>query len=77
MWQDDLEQLTTELDKYEARERDEESTAQLKAFKAGVSQKAGQAASGAQRKAAAANSRSNKLEYMPAEVSGVLKIYQV
>lgn len=39
LWLDDLEEFLGELGKYEAKERDEESSSQLKAFKASVATK--------------------------------------
>ena len=39
LWLDDLDEFLGELGKFEAKERDEESVSQLKAFKAGVASK--------------------------------------
>ena len=58
LWLDDLEEFKIELNKYEAKEKDEEAVSQLKAFKAGVASKGGAARKGAD--------KTSKLEYMPA-----------
>ena len=65
LWQDDLDQFLVELDKYEAKEKEEESVSQLKAFKASINQKSKEA--GGRSKAPVAFSKTTKLEYLPTE----------
>ncbi len=65
LWQDDLDQFLAELDKYEAKEKEEESVSQLKAFKASINQKGNTA--GARSKAPTTFSKTTKLEYLPTE----------
>lgn len=59
LWMDDLDHFLAELNKIEAKERDEESTSQLKAFKAGQSAKSND-------KKRPVLSKKNQLEYLPA-----------
>lgn len=62
LWLDDLEHFLSELDKYEAKEREEESVSQLKAFKASLKEKGNSG-----RAKAAVFTKSTKLEYLPCE----------
>ncbi len=41
LWIDDLDQFIIELDKFEAKEKEDESVSQLKAYKASLTNKAG------------------------------------
>ena len=59
LWQDDLEEFSVELNKYEAKEKEEDAVSQLKAFKASVASKGGASRKGAD--------KTSKLEYMPSE----------
>jgi len=63
LWLDDLEHFLSELDKYEAKEREDDSVSQLKAFKASLSSKNGNGA----RAKASAFSKTAKLEYLPTD----------
>ena len=62
LWLEDLEHFLAELDKYEAKEKEDESVSQLKAFKASIAQKG----DGGKKKAATYNAKTTKFEYLPA-----------
>jgi len=59
LWIDDLDQFLLELDKFEAKEKEDESVSQLKAYKASLSNKTGSKS--------IPQKKNIKLEYLPSE----------
>jgi DNA topoisomerase-2 len=71
LWLDDLDEFTLKLDEYERKEREEDSAAQLKAFKAGVAAKG--ASGGRKGMMGGGGGKMGKLEYQPADNGELVK----